>query len=40
MTTLDFTPKGDFLVAGDEQGNAIIWDTSDALESDDREVEN
>lgn len=29
ITTIDFTPKGDFLVAGDELGNAIIWDTAD-----------
>lgn len=40
MTTIDFTAKGDFLVSGDDQGNVIIWDTSDTIESDHREVEN
>lgn len=40
MTTIDFSISGDFLVAGDEQGNAIIWDTSQTKNNDDREIEN
>ena len=40
MTTINFSPKGDFLLSGDEQGGVMIWNSNQMTSENTGKLEN